>query len=113
MMLGNVERLKIVVRRFDFGSGDDAEANRGEDAQKFVVSLADQVARADGALDAGKRKVNFVASRAVCSARPRFFLPLDAKTLLDVGFELVELLADNALESGRRWFQPVVGDLSK
>ena len=69
MMLGNIQRLEIVVRRFDFGSGDDAEADRGENAQKFVVGLADQVARADGALDAGKRKVNFVASRsAVCSA---------------------------------------------
>ena len=77
MMLGNVERLKIVVRRFDFGSGDDAEANRGEDAQKFVVSLADQVARADGALDAGKRKVNFVASlRGFFGRGLDSFLPL-------------------------------------
>jgi hypothetical protein len=54
MMLRNIQRLEIVVGRFDFGSSDDAEADRAEDAQQFVVGLADQMARANAALDAGK-----------------------------------------------------------
>ena len=63
MVLGNIERLEIVVGRLDFGAFDHAEADRKENALKFFVGLANQVARADGALDAGKRKINLIARR--------------------------------------------------
>ena len=73
MMLGNIQRFEIVVRRFDFGAFDHAEANRGENALQFFVGLADQVARADGALDAGKRKVDFFTGWRCCVLQPLLF----------------------------------------
>ncbi len=61
MVLGNVQRLEIVVRRFDFGAFDDAEADGAKDALQLFVRLANHVARADCALDARQREINFVA----------------------------------------------------
>ena len=77
MMLGNIQRFEVVVGRFDFGSRDHAETDCGEDAQKFVVGLADQVTRANSALDAGEGELNFVASRSGLFRR-RFFSAVSA-----------------------------------
>src|SRR4029077_15216215 len=60
MMLGNIEGLEIVVGSFDLRPFHHAEADGKENAKELLISLTDQMARADGALDAGKRKVNFV-----------------------------------------------------
>ena len=110
MVLGNVERLEIVVRRFDFRPFDHAEADREENALEFFVGLADQVARADRALDAGKRKIDLIARRRGL-LRGRFdFLRAFLRACFDVRLELVQFLADDALQFRRRRFQPVVGD---
>ena len=47
MVLGNVERLEIVVGRLDFRPFDHAEADGKKNALEFFVGLADQVPRAD------------------------------------------------------------------
>ena len=61
MVLGNIERLEIVVRRLDFRPFDHAEADGEKNALQLFVGLPDQVARADRALDAGKRKIDLIA----------------------------------------------------
>src|SRR5271170_4895014 len=113
MMLGNVERLEIVVRRFDFGAGDDAEADGGEDAQKFVVGLADQVARADRALDAGEREVNFVAGCGALFHRCFLFSRERSDSCFYVRLQRVETLADGGFDLFGCRLQPVLGNLGK
>ena len=58
MKFGNVESFEIVIRRFDFGAFDDGETDGDEDVFDLLEDLADEVVRADGALDAGERKVD-------------------------------------------------------
>ena len=41
MMLGNIQRFKIVIGRFDLGTFHHAESNRGENAQQLLVGLPD------------------------------------------------------------------------
>ena len=78
---------------------------------QLFVGLANQVARADRALDAGKREIDFVAE-----LRGLFRGGFDLDALFfnrrfDMRFEFVQFLADDALQFRRRRFQPVVGDL--
>src|SRR6266478_5631460 len=61
MEFGNVEGFEIVVRRFDFGTFDDGEADREKNIFDFLEDLADQVMGADGANDAGKGEVDALA----------------------------------------------------
>ncbi len=63
VMLGNVERFKVVVGRLDLRALDHAETDRGENPLKFFERLPDKVARAESALDPRKRKIDFVARR--------------------------------------------------
>jgi hypothetical protein len=63
MVLGNIQRFEVVVGCFNLGAFHHAESDRSKNAQKFFVGLPDQVTRADGAIDAGKRKINFFAGR--------------------------------------------------
>src|SRR5439155_9854710 len=58
MKLRDIQRLEIVVRRFDFGAFDDREADGEENVFDFLEDLADQVMGADGANDAGKGQVD-------------------------------------------------------
>src|SRR5579863_539585 len=111
MMLGNVERLEIVVRRFDFGSGDDAESNRAEDAQEFIVGLANQMARADGALDARERKIDLVTSSGALLPCPFLLCRERGDSFLDVRFQRVEALADGGFDLFGCRLQPVLGNL--
>src|SRR5437667_4806496 len=62
MKLRDIQRLEIVVRRFDFGAFDDLAADAEENVFDFLEDLADQVMGADGANDAGKREVDALAS---------------------------------------------------
>src|SRR6266850_673147 len=56
-LAGNVEGFEIVIGCFDFGAFDDGEADGEENVFDFLEDLTDQVMRADGADDAGKREV--------------------------------------------------------
>src|SRR5207245_10279648 len=81
-----------------------------EDALDLLEDLPDDVARSDGADDAGERKVDALAGQ-----RRLFGAGLDCRAaFFDLGFnvraQFVELLADRALELRRSGFQPVVGD---
>src|SRR5437016_12497708 len=58
MKLRDIQRLEIVVRRFDFGAFDDREADGEENVFDFLEDLADQVMGADGANDSGEREVD-------------------------------------------------------
>ena len=79
---------------------------------QLFVGLANHVARADRALDAGKREIDFVARAArIVPRRLRFRRGCCFERRFDVRFELVQFLADDAFEFGRRRLQPVVGDL--
>ena len=110
MMLGNVERLEIVVRRLDLGPFDHAEADGKKNPLQLFVGLADQVARADRPLDAGKREVDLFAGLGSFFRSCFDFLALFFKRRFDVGFEFVQFLPDDALEFRRRWLEPVVAD---
>src|SRR6476661_4199074 len=61
--LGDVERLKIIVRRFDFGAFDDGEAAGEEKVFGLLEDLAEQVMRADGTVDAGEREVDVLTGQ--------------------------------------------------
>src|SRR5437667_6727546 len=77
MELGNIQRLEIVVRRFDFRAFDDREADGEENVFDFLEDLADQVMGANGANDAGKREVDAFADRsALIHQRLDIELPL-------------------------------------
>ena len=89
MVLGNVERLEIVVRRLDLGPFDDAEANREKYSLKLFVGLANYVARADRALDAGKREIDFIACLRSLIRSGFHLYALRFERRLDVRFEFV------------------------
>src|SRR6266404_2490275 len=113
MEFRNVERFEVVVRRFDFGAFDDGEADGEENVLDFLEDLADQVARADGANDAGEREVHTIASE--CGF---FRSSFDCgPSRLDLSFHMraqfVELLADRAFQLGGGRLEPIVGDLRK
>ncbi len=61
MMLGDVERLEVVVRRLDLGPLDNAEPDRKKNPLQLFVRLPDKVPRPDRPLDARKRKINAFA----------------------------------------------------
>src|ERR1700731_473884 len=58
MEFGNVQGFEIVIRRFNFGAFDDGEADGEENVFDFLKDLADQVMRADGAVNPGEREVD-------------------------------------------------------
>ena len=62
MELRNIQRLEVVVRRFDFGTFDDRETNGEEDVFDFLEDLADEMVRADGANYAGEGEIDFFPS---------------------------------------------------
>ena len=69
MVLGNVQRFEIVVRRLDFGAFDDREANGKEDIFDFLEDLADQVMEPIGRMTPGReRSIRSFALAAVASA---------------------------------------------
>ena len=97
MMLGNVEGFEIVIGRFDLRAFDNAETNRGENSLKFFEGLADQMPRAESALDAGKREIDFVALGSGLFRRS-FHRPLAfCDNGFDVRLELVQLLSYGGL----------------
>src|SRR5712664_562935 len=113
MELRNVQRLEVVVRRFDFGAFDDGEADGEENVFDFLEDLTDQVIRADRAEDAGEREVNAVAVRrnlfrSLFSSDPKCF-----EGFFDVALELVQRLTDNGFQSGRGGLKPIFRDLRK
>jgi len=63
MMLGNIQRFEIVVRRFDFRAFDDRKADREEDVFDFLHHGANQVVCADRSNDAGERQVDAIFAR--------------------------------------------------
>src|ERR1700735_3846947 len=101
MMLGDVERLEIVVRRFALGPFHHAEADREENALQLFVRLANDVARADGPLDAWERKIDLVARLCRALSRRFDFLAFFLKRGFDVRLQLVEFLPDRALQLRR------------
>ena len=62
MEFGNVEGFEIVIRGLDFRAFDDGKADGHENVFDLLEDLANQMARADGASDAGKRKIYAFAS---------------------------------------------------
>ena len=61
MMLGNVERLEIVVRRLHLRPGHHGEAERKKNALNSSKVCRNRCREPSGALDAGKRKIDLVA----------------------------------------------------
>src|SRR5207249_10393580 len=57
MKFRDIQRLEIVVRRFDFRAFDDGKTDGEKDVFDFLKNLADQVMGADGANDAGEGEV--------------------------------------------------------
>src|SRR5580698_8198033 len=110
MKFGNVERLEVVVRRFDFRTFDDGKADRDEDVFDFLENLADQMMRTDGTRYAGEREIDAFARqrRFVRASFDRDALRLDLR--FDVRAQFVELGADNALQIRSRGLEPIVGD---
>ena len=110
MMFRNVQRFEIVIRRFDFRAFDDGKADREENVFDFLENLANQVMRADGADDAGERKIDALfGCRRSCSASFDFGLPRFDLSI-DVAAEFVQCCADRAFQFRCRGLQPIVGD---
>ncbi len=113
MEFGNVQRLEIVVRRFDFRAFDDGEANGEEDVFDFLEDLADEVMGADGADDAGERKIDSFA----CD-RGFFGSGLDGRAArfdfrLHIRAQFIQRCTDGALQLGGSRLKPVVRDLGE
>src|SRR5882762_1940502 len=93
MEFGNVERLKVVIGRFDFRAFYNGEAYGEENVFDLLEDLADEVVRADRAYDAGQREIDTLASAG------RFFRAgfNTFAALFNIGLgvsaKLVELLA--------------------
>ena len=71
------------------------------------------MARPDGVLDARERKIELLARECGLFGRSIDHGLLFGDDGFDVRFELVEFLADEALQFGRGGLQPVVGDFSE
>src|SRR5208282_5876745 len=92
---------------------DDREADGNEDVFDFLEDLANQVMGADGAVDAGERKVDAFASEGRL-----FGAGFDGRAArfnlrFDVGFELVLFSTDDGDKFARSLFSPVVTDQSQ
>ena len=57
MVLGNIERLEIVVRRFHLRPGNHGVAERKKNPLDFLERLPQRVPRAERPHHAGKREV--------------------------------------------------------
>ncbi len=97
MEFRNVERLEIVVGRFDFGAFDDGEADGDEDVFDLLEDLTDQVMRADGACDAGEREVDVFACEGRLVGAGFDGLAAGFDLAFDVSAEFVEAGAYGAL----------------
>ena len=69
MMLGNIQRLKVVVGRFNLRPLHHAEADREENALQLFGGLPDQVARSNCSLDTRKGKIDALARLRRCFGR--------------------------------------------
>src|SRR6266700_2903776 len=110
MEFGNVQSLEIVVGRFDFGAFDDREADGNEDVFDFLEDLANQVVRADGAMDAGEGKVDAFAGESGFLGTTLDSLALFFKFFIDIQPQLIELSSDVSFQRSRSSFKPVVSD---
>ncbi len=63
MKFRNVERLEIVIRRFDFRTFDHGKSDGHENVFDFLKNPANQMARPEGTHDARKRKVHALITR--------------------------------------------------
>src|SRR5260370_42345270 len=113
MELGDVERFEIVVWRFDFGAFDDGEADGEEDIFDLLKDLANEMVRAEWTDDSRQGEVDALASACgfVGAGFDGFAALFDFR--FDVGAELIELLADDALEVLARRVAPGVPGLAQ
>ena len=110
MKFRNVQRLEIVIRRFDFRAFDDGKANRKENVFDFLKNLANQMVRCrrgGSRREAKDRRGPWLPPRLQrrfdCGA-PRFDLSID------VAAQFVQCGADRAFQVRRSGLQPVVRD---
>ena len=113
MEFGNVQRLEVVIRRFDFGAFNNREANRKKDVLGFLEDLANEMARANRMDDAGEREVH-----ALARERGLFRAGFDGSATgfnvqFNVSPQLIEFLANHALQFWSSRLEPVVSDLCK
>ena len=110
MMFGNIERLEIVVRRFDLIAFHDGKAKRKEDALDFFECLADQVRRPDWPNHARQREVDAFAGEGGCFRSGGYRLPKLLEAFFDVRSQFIEMTPDDGPKSGRRRLQPLLGN---
>src|SRR5215472_2305812 len=110
MVLGNVERLEIVVSSFDFRAFNDRKAYRAENTIELFVSLSDKMLRAERAGDSGQREIESVA-RGSGLERGGFgeFFRFRGE-VFENRAQPVQLLADPFFRIRRSGLQPVRGD---
>ncbi len=107
MVLGDVERLEIVVRRLDLRPLHHRVAEREENPLDLLERLLQWMPRADRPHDPGQGKVQAIPlPGGSLDGNARSLL----KSLLDVRLKRIKFLADRALQIGRSGLQPVVGD---
>ena len=108
MMFGNVEGLEIVVRRLD--SGPSTTLKPIERKMRWSSSNVWRIRwRADGALYAGKRQIDFVARRQRLVRQPFPFHALSSRKNSMWALSLFSSWPTTALFRWRR-LQPVVSD---
>src|SRR5205823_3589057 len=110
MKLRDIQRLEIVVRRFNFRPLHNGKTNGEEDVLEFLKNLADEVMRADGMDDARERKVY-----ALLLEGGFFGAGFDGsaalfKSFLQIRLEFIQFLPDDALQFGLSRLQPVFSD---
>src|ERR1700724_1284759 len=97
MVLGNVERLKIVVRSFHLRPGDHAVTEGEKNSLDLLEGLAQRMPRAKWPQHSRERKIFALAGKRRLVGRGFNRCTLRFELRLDVRFKLVERLADRAL----------------
>src|SRR5260370_30954222 len=104
MVLGNVERLEVVIRSFHLRSGHDRIAEREKTALDLVEGLAQRMPRAERARYAGERKILALACMRLLVGRGFQGRTLVRAHSFDMLLQRIEFLTDDALQFRSRRF---------
>src|SRR5258708_38530373 len=109
MEFWDVQRLEVVIRRFNFRAFDYGKADGEEDIFALLKDFTNQVMRANGADDSGEGEVDALASAGGFAGAgfDGFVALVDFGVY--VGAELIQLLADDALEFLSGTLEPGLG----
>ena len=111
MVLGNVERLEVVVRSFHLRPGNHRVAERKKNPFDLLERLPQRMARAERANHARKGEIFALARERRLIGRGLDFRAPQFERRFDVRLQFVEGLSDRPLQFGLCRLEPGFGDL--